>query len=717
MTRHPAARRVERPADRRRSGRRAARAARDATRPGSPLNQFTCRLAAILAWVVAAWPVSRAAADDSLARYVPADAGLYVEVRGATDLLIPLTDSTLWMTLAELAGQPARPEEIEGWRRQIRDSIGMTPEQAIRELFAGGVAYFGEGLGRAQDAVLVCRRGEGKPLKELIEQWQARPIPNAGRASVYQLKSDVGLGAFDDLLVFGDATRPGGQFAQVLRLAEPRPPASLADAPAFQGLLKRVPPKPDAVLYARIRAEAAAASQPATASAPASQPPRRPARLDLPGPLRGASRMLLALHREDSRLHFTAVGDAPAAGAARSSRVVELAPRLPERTLLAWATELDYPALVEAARGLPERHIVRLALRLQERSATVPRLIEALDPAVCLAVGMVEPAERALPAPPAPAAALLLAARDADAAEQELNALMASSVSVYNLLSLTWGLPALTQATDRSVADTPVHFVDLSGLLENFDKGLSELHLCWARDGDVLIIASHLDWLEQILESRHGQSATLEPVLKLARRAPGAAASTVLAVQSGPISDLGSLWLRYLENVAPQVLREEWWRDRQPASRNARLGINVEQPEGGTRLRVTSVDDDGPAAGVLRPGDVLVGTAGQRFATTQPVVEIRRALTERPNARWIDLQVERGGNIRNCRVALPFVDPVQVLRRVIAIGKLAQRVVYYEDGSAAEGPRGALTVELRTSQAPLFDLPTAVPIPTGSQRE
>jgi hypothetical protein len=641
---------------------------------------------------------------------------LYVEVRGATDLLIPLTDSTLWMTLAELAGQPARPEEIEGWRRQIQDSIGMTPEAAIRELFAGGVAYFGEGLGRAQDAVLVCRRSEGKSLKELIEKWQARPIPNAGRASVYQLKSDVGLGAFDDLLVFGDATRPGGQFSQVLRLAEPRPPASLADAAEFQGLLKRVPPKPDAILYARMRGEpTAAASRPAAAAA--SQPASRPARVDLPGPLRGASRMLLALHREESRLHFTAVGDAPAAGAARSARVAALAPTLPERTLLAWATELDYPGLVEAAEALPERHIVRLALRLQERSATVPRLIETLDPAACLAVGMVEPAERAAPAPPAPAVALLLAARDADAAEQELNALLASSVSLYNLLSLTWGLPALSQATDRSVADTPVHFVDLSGLLENLDKGLSELHLCWARDRDVLIVASHLDWLEQILESRHGQGATLEPVLKLARAAPETGVSTVVAVQSGPIADLGALWLRYLENVAPQVLREEWWRDRQPASRNARLGINVEQPEGGTRLRVTSVDEDGPAAGVLRPGDVLVGTAGQRFTTTQPVVEIRRALAERPNARWIDLQVERGGNIRNCRVGLPFVDPVQVLRRAIAIGKLAQRVVYYEDGSAAEGPRGALTVELRTSQAPLFDLPTAVPIPTGSPRE
>lgn len=670
---------------------------------------------------MAGWAAPRAGAgDDSLARYVPADAGLYVEVRGATDLLIPLTDSTLWMTLAELAGQPARPEEIEGWRRQIRDSIGMTPEQAIRELFAGGVAYFGEGLGRAQDAVLLCRRGEGKSLKELIEQWQARPIPNAGRASVYQLRSDVGLGAFDDLLVFGDATRPGGQFSQVLRLAEPRPPANLADSPAFQGFLKRVPPRPDAILYARIRAETAvAASRPAAsaASQPASQPASRPARLDLPGPLRGASRMLLALHREDSRLHFTAVGDAPAAGAARSSRVAELAPRLPERTLLAWATELDYPALVEAAGALPERHIVRLALRLQDRSGTVSRLIDALDPAACLAVGMVDPAERAAPAPPAPAVALLLTVRDGDAAEQELNAVLASSVSVYNLLSLTWGLPALTQASDRSVADTPVHFVDLSGLLENFDKGLSELHLCWARDGDVLIVASHLDWLEQILESRHGQRTTLESVFKLARGAPGAGASTVVAVQSGPIADLGALWLRYLETVAPQVLREDWWRSRQPASRNARLGINVDQPGGGPRLRVVSVEEDGPAAGVLRPGDILVGTAGQRFATTQPVLEMRRALAERPNARWIDLQVERGGNIRNCRVALPFVDPVQVLRRAIAIGKLAQRVVYYEDGSAEEGPRGALTVELRTSQAPLFDLPTAVPIPTGSQRE
>ncbi|GAG02899.1 unnamed protein product, partial [marine sediment metagenome] len=52
--------------------------------------------------VVAACVCSLRAQDaESLARLVPADVGLFVEARGADDLLVPLTEEQVWITLAE----------------------------------------------------------------------------------------------------------------------------------------------------------------------------------------------------------------------------------------------------------------------------------------------------------------------------------------------------------------------------------------------------------------------------------------------------------------------------------------------------------------------------------------------------------------------------------------------------------------------------------------
>ena len=67
------------------------------------------------------------------------------------------------------------------------------------------------------------------------------------------------------------------------------------------------------------------------------------------------------------------------------------------------------------------------------------------------------------------------------------------------------------------------------------------------------------------------------------------------------------------------------------------------------------------------------------------------------------------------RVALPFVDPIQVLRRAVAIGRIAQRVVYH-DVSEEAGARGFLTIELRETQRPLFPFElTPATRPAGGQ--
>ncbi|MCK4342322.1 MAG: hypothetical protein KAY37_11435 [Phycisphaerae bacterium] len=643
-----------------------------------------------------------APADESLAAHVPGDVGLFIELREAHDLLIPLIEPEIWSTLAEIAGQKAREEDTSEWSRRVERTVNMTPAEAIRKLFSQRIAFVGEGLLRSQDAVVLCRPAD-RP-RELIRGWPVQPLPTSTRTSVYRLPYRVGLAIDDRLMVFGDNTT-GGMFSKVLGVLESGSEDTLAENRLYQSLLARVPKDPDGVFFARL------SRSPAT-TAPAAT---RPAPPELPGPLRGSKNVLLALHRKGRLLHFSAVGDAPASIPAHNGTLSKLVAGLPERTLLAWAGRVNYPSLTAAAQTLPEYDLLRIAVQ-QAPAKAIERLSGALDPAVCVAVGVVSPENRRRPAPPVPALALLLATQNAEAAEREWRTLFHSTLALYKLLSLKATPPRRPLRLDTIILDgTEAEQLDLSTLLNTApeETPLGELHLSWALDGDVLIIASHSDWLRQILAARHQHAPRLSTVSELTLRSPVRQPDNLFVAQTGPIADLGLLWLRHLELTAPQVLKPDWWRAYQPGGRNPQLGIQVTADGERKRLRVQSVTPGRPAYGILQPGDEIIGCNRRRFTTSQPVQEMRLGLAARRDARYIELYVEHGGGLtRVRRVPLPFVDPIQVLRRVVSLGQIVQRVVYTDGVPNAAGPRGVLTLEMRGGEKPLFAFSLS---PTASQ--
>lgn len=649
-----------------------------------------------------------ARADDSLARAVPADVGLFVELRQADDLLTQLVEPQLWITVAELAGQPASLKETEQWRQRVEQTVKMSPAEAIGTLFSQRVAYVAEGLRHTQDAVILCRPTGDK--RQLLRRWQARPLPTTGRTALYRLPNNVGLAVHNDLLVFGDqVTR--GMFDRVLTELGGDGTPALADDPVYQRLLARVPADPDGVFFLRL-------DHPAPATAPVASSPAPPPLTELPQLLRGSSNVLLALHRTDHVLQISVVGDAPGAPTPHDASLDQLVATLPRQTLVAWAGHVDYPSLTQLVAALPERSVFRVAYQLQERAGTIHDLLAAVSSATCFALGTAMPENRELPAPPIPAVALLIATRDPPAALDEWTELARTTLALYRLLSLKLAAPPpLPPIASLNLADAEVEQLDLSGLLGEHpaQTPLGELHLCWALDGDVLIIASHADWLRQILEARHGDAARLAPVLDRANGSSHEPPETLVVGQTGALADFGLFWLRYCEKFLPEVLTEAWWRKYQPGGGNVRLGAQVTVDPERPCLRVRSVTPGAPTDGVLRPGDEIIGCERRRFATSQPVQEIQDALDARPNARWFDLLIERDRVVRVKRVPLPFVDPVEIVRRVAAIGRVVQRVIYVENAPDAAGARGSLTLELRTNPRPQFDFPPPpVTRPTSS---
>jgi hypothetical protein len=685
-----------------------------------------------------AQPFSRRChAEDSLARYVPADVGLFVEAHDAGDLLIPLIEPQVWTTLAELVGQPANPADAEVWRRQIRETVKMEPAHAIRVLFSERVAFVGEGLGRAQDTVVLCRPMAAIRISDLLRIFQAQPEAGAENPKLYRLRANMGLAESDRLLVFGDLRPPDGLFRRMIRFLGQGGAGSLAEDRTYQALLRRVPEAPDGILFARRQREPrspawgqpgsdeSAAAATATTSPSATQPGRpqpraagaaRGAGSGLPGPLREASTILVALHRQDALLHFTAVGDASPPVRAPIADGPLLIESLPLRTLVAFEQRVNYRALAADVQRLPERHALRLAFQVQEPSGTLERLLAALDEQTCLAVGVVAATGREEEAPPCPALAWMVRVRDAERAAGEFRVAVEACTAAYALVSVSRGLPPLTPITDLSLGPVPAWLLDLGPLLPpQLVTTLGELHLCWAVHEDVLIVATHRDWLRQILEARRGAAERLTPALRLSQKPFGAGAETALVAQVGPIADVGALWMSYFERHSPEILQEAWWRGRQPGGGGVRLGIDVVEDAESHRLEVVTVQPGSPADGLLEVRDRLLGCNNQRFATSQPVEEMRSALEQRPHARWVDLLIEREGVMLVRRIPLPFVDPLQSLRRLIAIGRIAQRVVYHDDTSDASGPRGFLTVQLRSGETPLFPLPRPGSAP-ASQR-
>lgn len=644
------------------------------------------------------------AADTlQLARCVPADVEVFIELHGAADLLVPLTEPHLWLGLAELGGQPARPDDAEQWRARIREAVGMEPAEAIRELFTQDVAYVAERVSGGGAAVVICRPHGN--ARQLINRWPAKPLPTTGRTALYRLPYNLSVALHGDLLIFGETAPDGGLFQRVLDLLDQPEPATLAQDATFLRLLQRVPADPAGVLFARLAGPPT--TQPTTNAAPVTD-----TQFDLPRILFGSRNVLLALHRDRDLLHITAVGDTPGSRAVPSGSSADLVRTLPERTLFLWAGHVDYGNLAGLINTLPERHVLRVAYTIQTKSGTIQNLLNALGDATAVAVGVVTPAGRNHAAPPVPAVALLINTRNAEQVQAEWQRLVQTSVSLYKLLALKFGHPPVNLSTTAvDVGGHAVTQLDLTPLLGMHPERspFGELHLSWTIDRDVLIVATHTDWLRQILAARDEQTPRLAPVLALAGDGVALQRDTLFLAQPGPLADLGAMWLEYFEQRLPFLMNEEWWRHYQPGRQDPRIGVNVLQESEQRRLHVTQVTPHMPSDGILRVGDYIVGCNRLRFTTDEPIREIAAGLATRPNARWIDLIIERDQVVLVKRIPLPFVDPVQLLQRLVAFGQLVQRVVYCEDVPDPDGPRGHLTLQLRRNTSPLYVFEASAP--------
>lgn len=616
----------------------------------------------LLAGLVSVWllPVAIGAApDESLARFVPADAGLYVEATNSEDLLIALSTPQLWVSLAEVAGQPADIGDTKIWEQRIRDTIGMGTTEAIQRLFSRQVAFVGPAPGKAQDAAILCRPRES--VKPLLAEWKARPLPHAGKASSYRLFANLGLALWSDVACFGDPQQADGVYRRVLNVVDAKDNASLARNKLYVELSKRLPADYDAMFFARFGGAAAsgkaATTQPATANA-------------------GVA-ICATMKRQNGWLDFRIVSnrdDVRRDGA----DLRPLLHGLPRDAIAHWAGTIDYDGLLGSAESLPQQSPLRIALQIMNRDSGLRELLENLAGPTVVVAGTATPTRLLDDAPAVPVLAFAVKTRDAETVATQLEATLGNAASVYNLLALQRGWPLVEAPALQTIAGVESHTIDLRPLLgtEPEKTPIGELELCWAFHDDELILATHSTWLGSVMRAR--QAADILSAQD-ADRAQAPPTVQRVEVRTRQLAALGGAWLQYWERTSPHILTEQYWRKFQPGGGFVRLGFVATQKAAEKLLVVDKVGADSPASSVIQPGDAILGFEGRRFQTETPAQEFRDGLMKRPHARWIDLQVRtKSGRRVTRRIPLPFFNPIDLLRRLDALQNVVTDVSYAE---------------------------------------
>jgi hypothetical protein len=620
-----------------------------------------------------------------LAHLAPADTGLYVELSDGTDLLLGLTEPKRWAALAEFAGQPATGSDAQSWRKRVEETVGVSPEQAIRTLFANGVAFVGAGPFRAQDPVLLCRPARSAALPELLRQWDAQSYADPELASVFRLKNQLGVTVFGDALMFGSPATATGTFKHALQAQQTGPAQSLAATPEFQALLKRLPPEPDGLFFVRTRSgrfEETAQRLPA---------PIALLSMLLPNQLRHAQAWMVAMHRSGEMLRFTTVGHTdstqPSATLSQPENASQL--QLPANTLAAWNGHVDFADLLLPLDQLPEQHLLRLALPQQ-----------AADIAGDLFTGSATVAFAALPpvdpaSPPTPALALVLETREPESALGFADGVAGLGKVVYDTYAANNAMVPLPAIDNTHNDPNAIRTLDLTDQFNSrFVAIFGNVQLCWKLVGRQLIIATEPVWLEQIGAKLANSADLVINDSALPADSLTQAPAMSIVCRGHELAQLGNAWLKHLKRLDPELMTEAWWRDHQPTNARPRLGITVSTVRQGNALRIDSVDSGSNAEGVLIPGDLILGCNGEAFSGAARRV-IARGIIERPHARWIDLIVERDEQPITIRVPLPFVNPVRLLEKSVALGQIIGDVVYIEESGSQGYPRGILTVVWR----------------------
>jgi hypothetical protein len=634
------------------------------------IRRIRFTLPALLLTGLAALPIH--AGQLGLARQVPGDARLYVEIRdpvglanspaGAllSDMMKDLTSPTTQPAASQPATVPAagtQPQSTQPtsapapvtWRDRLAGHIGLTQPGMLELLGSGRLAVAADSWQSLSQAILVAQPARPAELGPLLDSLT--PAAPAGAVRRYKLTNDHELAFDGTFIAIGRSENSTSLFARTLALWGSDHGVALADIADFRDRVELLPGGSQVLLFltGRTRAGQGGALPPILWPAAWNQFQSLAATVSVT-----PSGITVETSTDPSRL------DAAARPAGRP-----LLTHLPASTLLAWTHSIDYTARyrrLSAAgdqgtfsfyRGVLENGMpkgsLETALLSHLTGDTLIILSQVARPASTV------PADR-LPPLWVPAITVAIETTHPQVVMATMDRTLQNLLMLLNVQPSPAG-PLSIERTPIGPGGGTIQKIPVGRLLRQKpgSEVLGQLQLSWTVSDGLLVAGTAQEAVRDLVLARRAQAPLLSQALPALHEDPPGS-RTLLIAQPRLISDLLSSWAQTFSTQPGLILESDWWTQLHSVRAVSLYQLGAIPGEVVPRsVQIAFVVPDLPAADRLRAGDIVIAVEGQPLAEADAFGSLELLLAARPRVGAVQFKVIRDGceELVEVPVALP----------------------------------------------------------------
>lgn len=566
-----------------------------------------------------------------IARFVPARAKFFVQLRRPGEVEEALLDAQLGPLWSMAAGRPANPARPFELRTALTEFLAPNSAINIDELMKTELGLMTPSWSDLSSAVWFVRL----PKPDFLDRWfpkdRRQETPGSATDNLFRMTDGMIVGMRDGIVAMARRGDDADLVREVFRLIVGGVAETLHDAAAYRELVGYLPGKTLAVAF---WAGEAGEPGPVNVTSPILPP---------------IDHAVVGMSAGEGRIDFAfrAALRTPQSPKTLAGHAVDRLMKLPATTLVACATTIDFRPTAKAEAGtssLDLRAIARsfvTALSSANGNARrppptfVPHLILAWDQDLSAAGS-------------SPQLAILMESKNA----RQLEAHFEETIESYLGQDAQSGStdhpesePIITRGTHFGVSIAQATlFPDLDGSPYPLTQLMSALPLSWTAHGEWFIVALSRDHIARILDAQFGLVPALANVrdVQLLRKRRASHTSIVL-LQPDLASDLLQRWVAAGPTPSSKKLDPSLFSEPSLAEavQRRRLGIGMQlEPEPGTVV-VARVYPDTAADGLLLPDDRIIGVDGRLLDLQSPNTDLRRRWAEPADSRGHTLRIQR----------------------------------------------------------------------------
>lgn len=595
---------------------------------------------------------------SSIATTVPASVGIYAEFNNLGAAKSSAATRNAYRLYELLIGSAdVSAGAAQDWRRLLLNSLGLRSGPDARELLSHQLAIAAPSWQRLADGIIVVRlRPNDRLIKKVFAPDSEGFVDSHDGVRAYRTKRILSALTNDKILILAQRRHQGSVYDQAAKLLLGRGGASLGAHPAFNALLRTLPPKRGGLIYLAGNKDK---------------------------PINFLSAALdnvaigLYFDADHVELAVRAVRTESTSDGPRASLSLDQLNGLPRTTVAAWCATLDiqsaFRAVVDKRIGEGSPAYLKFLAEALDMGGINDHLFAKLGPGAVIAWD-----QHLGSGPEVPQLALILESKDAEYCVTTAADAMQLVVEWLDISRRQLPEPRL-KFNRSEYLGTTIHELVLPIEIGPVDSGPAKVVFfdpAFAAVGDKFVIAASSDCIRNIIDAHLGLVPRFSELGLTV--APGDADSRVIALAVAQPSLAAQVVESWLKN--PQGLMTTWFGqvlgDEPPVSvknqSTPKLGIGMRPGNKPGTVSVVRVYPRGRAHGRLQPGDQILGINGNLLALTDATVDLRRRMkTPGPKSRWT-FRVERQGQVievmvpagRPRRVSQSVTDPTGALRQL-----------------------------------------------------